>query len=258
METIVGIFNSRGEGEKAVAQLEATGIPRDRITLLTPAAKEQLADVRTTEAEQPGMGKALGATVGGALGVAGGLPIGAAIASFFVPGVGPIIAAGLVGAALLGFGGAATGAAAGEAMEEGIAHGLPHDELFVYEDALRKGRTVVLAFAEDEEVADRGRGALAQAGAESIDAARENWWIGLRSAEQEHYQGAGGDLDKNEALYRRGFEAALHPGLRHQPYQTALPTLREKYADAYESETFKTGYLRGQDYDRSLKEKIKE
>jgi hypothetical protein len=204
------------------------------------------------------MGKALGATVGGALGVAGGAPLGAAIASFFIPGVGPIIAAGLLGAAILGAGGAATGAAAGNAMEEGLAHGLPHDELFVYEDALRKGRTVVIAFADDDDVAERGRLIMAEAGAETVDAARESWWIGLRSAEEENYTGEGRQFGSDEPVYRQGFEAALHPSLRNQSYDEATPTLRDKYADAYEQHSFKAGWKRGQLYHGGLKDKYKE
>src|SRR5688572_5706183 len=210
METIVGIFDSRADAEKAVSTLQGAGIPYENLTLLAPGvSEERIAEVHTTEGEQPGMGKALGATVGGALGVAGGAQLGAAAASFFIPGVGPVIAAGLLGAAILGIGGAASGAAAGEAMEENLAHGLPRDELFVYEDALRRGRSVVIGFAEDGDVADRGREALAFAGAESIDAARESWWIGLRSAEEEQYTGQGRDFSKDERSYRRGFEAAI-------------------------------------------------
>src|SRR5687767_2779937 len=199
METIVGIFDSRSDAEQSLTNLQGAGIPYEKLTLLAPGASdERLAEVHTTEGEQPGMGKALGATVGGALGVAGGAQLGAVVASFFVPGVGPVIAAGLLGAAILGAGGAATGAAAGEAMEGGLADGLPRDELFVYEDALRRGRTVVIGLAEDSDVADRGRQVLAAAGAESIDAARENWWIGLRSAEEEQYTGQGKDFSKDE------------------------------------------------------------
>ena len=56
-----------------------------------------------------------------------------------IPGVGPVIAGGIIGAAILGVGGAATGAAAGAALERELADGLPHDELYLYEDALRKG-----------------------------------------------------------------------------------------------------------------------
>ena len=82
--------------------------------------------------------------------------MGAAAASLLVPGVGPVIAAGLIGAALLGLGGAATGALAGDKIEDAMDEGLPHDELYVYEDALRRGHTVVIAFAEDDEQARSG------------------------------------------------------------------------------------------------------
>ena len=139
------------------------------------------------------MGSAMGGAVGGALGVAGGMHIGATLASLLVPGVGPVLAAGVIGAALLGAGGAAAGAAAGGALEDSI-EGLPHDELFVYEDALRQGRSVVIVVTQDEAQADTARGVLAQAGAESVDAARESWWVGLRDAEEEEYTGQGGDF----------------------------------------------------------------
>src|SRR5215210_4194605 len=110
MSTVAGIFNSQAEAEHAVEALRMAGVSDDRVSLLTPGtSQQQLDDVPTTETEQPGMGKALGGAVGGALGVAGGLQLGAAAASLFLPGVGPIMAAGIA-AAVLGAGGAATGA----------------------------------------------------------------------------------------------------------------------------------------------------
>src|SRR2546421_4566109 len=244
MESIVGIFESHTQAEKAVMQLYQAGTPVDRITLLAPGASEaQLNAVRTTETEQPGMGKALGATVGGAIGVAGGASLAGA-ASFFIPGVGPVIAAGLLGAAILGVTGAVGGAKAGEALEEGIADGLPHDELFLYEDAIRKGRSVVIAFAEGAEQAEKERQVLAQSGAESIDAARERWWIGLRDAEEEQYTEPDRDFATDEQTYRRGFEQALHPKLRGKSYDEALKILKE----AQDEEAFRRGYERGQNY----------
>jgi hypothetical protein len=259
MKTVTGIFASRAEAEQAVERLHTIALPDKYISLLTPGvSQEQLETaVPTTETEQPGTGAALGGTVGGALGVAGGMHLGAAVASLFVPGVGPIFAAGVLGAALLGMGGAAAGAKAGDALEDGIAPELPHDELYVYEDALRQGRSVVIAAAKDEEQADAARGVLAQAGAESLDAARESWWIGLRGAEEAEYTSAGGDFKRDEADYRRGFEAALHPKARGKSYDDAGDFLHERYADAYTAEGFRRGYERGQRYHQSVGEKYK-
>ena len=79
------------------------------------------ANIRTSETEQPGMGTAVGGAVGGALGVAGGLEVGMVAATALIPGVGPVFALGLLGAALLGLGGATVGAAAGTAVAAGAA-----------------------------------------------------------------------------------------------------------------------------------------
>src|SRR5919206_980013 len=136
MITVAGIFKSYVDASRAAENLRAAGFSEDRINLLAPGTtiSELEREVPTTETEQPGMGKALGGAVGGALGVAGGLQMGAAAASLFVPGVGPILAAGIAGAALLGLGGAATGALAGDAIDESMSEGLPQDELYLYED----------------------------------------------------------------------------------------------------------------------------
>jgi hypothetical protein len=258
MSTVAGIFRSRADAERAVENLRQAGIANDHLNLLIPGTTDQEleASVPTTETEQPGMGSALGGTVGGAMGAAGGMTIGAAAASLLVPGVGPVLAAGILGAALLGVGGAAAGAAAGGAMEDSV-EGLPHDELYVYEDALRQGRTVLLVVTDDEAQAETARGVLKQAGVESIDAARESWWVGLRDAEAEEYASAGGDFKTDESIYRRGFEAAQHPQARGKSYAEADARLRERYTDAYEHDAFRRGYERGQNYQRGLKEKYK-
>ena len=259
MSTVAGIFNSREDASKAVELLGSNGVAEDRINLLTPGSTEgELEAVPTTETEQPGMGAALGGTVGGALGIAGGLHLGAAAASFFVPGVGPILAAGLVGAALLGAGGAATGVAVGDSLEDNMAPGLPHDELYVYEDALRRGRSVVFVLADGETEEAVARGVLKTAGAESLDAAREDWWVGLRDAEESEYAQAGGDFKTDEPVYRRGFEAALHPRARGHSYDEDAPRLRECFGEECEAEPFRRGYERGRRYQSELLERYKD
>jgi hypothetical protein len=89
--------------------------------------------------------------------------------TLLVPGVGPVIVSGLIGAVLLGAGGALVGAT----LEASLAMGLPRDELFVYEDALRRGHSVVVAQVDADDLAAGAPQMLAIAGAETIDAARE-------------------------------------------------------------------------------------
>jgi hypothetical protein len=244
MESVTGIFTSRTEAEDAVATLRGLGIPPDRITLLTPDRPQGAVNrVPTTEAEPPGLGRALGAVVGGAAGASGGIQAGALV-SLFVPGVGPVIALGALGALLLGLGGAALG----EAFDKGLRHGLPKDEVYLYEDALRQGRSVVVALLDDAEEAQKAREALAAAGAESIDAARERWWIGLRDAEAAAYIAESGDFARDEADYRRGFEAALATGRDDRSYNDVLDELRTRYPDVHEREAFRRGYQRGRQW----------
>lgn len=259
METIAGIFDSRADAERAVFGLDSAGIAKDRIAFLTPGTSDDRAEaaVPTTDTEQPGMGKAMGGAVGGAMGVAGGATLGAAAASLLVPGVGPVIAAGIVGAAILGVGGAATGAAAGAALEKELAPGLSRDELYLYEDALRQGRSIVIAFAEDEDAEERVHNVLAQAGAESIDAARESWWLGLRDPEEEHYQAQGGDFRHDEVSYRRGFEASLNPKRRGKSYEETAAELNEAYRESGTDDAFRRGYERGQHYQKTMRESYK-
>jgi hypothetical protein len=247
MESVAGIFTSRANADRAISAIKALSIPDERIVLLMPhsAPAETEGQVATTDAEPTGIGEALGGTVGGAIGVASGASLGAAAASLFVPGVGPVLAAGILAAAVLGIGGAAAGMAVGEALEEGIDDGLPHDELYLYEDALRRGRTVIVAFVPDDDAADRVREVLAKAGAESIDAAREDWWLGLRDAEAEHYAAQGRDFQGDEISYRRGFEAALNAKWRGRSYAELATSADQFFADSGTDQAFRLGYERG-------------
>ena len=246
METVAGIFRSRADAEKAVQQLHSSGIQNDRIALLTPheTAEDIDDEVLVSDTEQPGMGQAMGGTVGGAMGAAGGATLGAAAASLLVPGVGPVIAGTILGAAILGIGGAAAGVAAGEALEESLVEGLPRDEVYVYEDALSHGRSVVIAFAETEEAEESARNVMNAAGAETVDAAREDWWVGLRDAEEEHYTTTGGRFQTDEANYRRGFEAALGARGDAGPADT-------------EDQAYQRGYARGMEYQKTVRERYR-
>jgi hypothetical protein len=142
MQTIAGIFTSRAEAERTAHLLEAIGIPPSRITVLSPgSATDRLP---TDHGEAQGTGAAIGAVVGGATGAAVGLPLGAAI-TFLVPGIGPVIALGMLGAALFGAG----GAAAGSALEQSLVTGVPRDDRLAYEAALRRGRSVLVVLEDD-------------------------------------------------------------------------------------------------------------
>src|SRR5690242_15635087 len=135
MKSVAGIFTSREAAERAAMRLAAAGIAREHLTLLTPGTDtRRLSAVPVDQGEAPGTGAAIGAVTGAAAGAGIGVPIGAAV-SLVVPGLGPILAFGLLGAALFGAGGAALGGA----LETALSQGVPRDNLFVIEHALRGG-----------------------------------------------------------------------------------------------------------------------
>jgi hypothetical protein len=256
MKAVAGVFMNSELARLAIEELRSIGIGEDHSCLLTPGTSpKELETVPTTEAEQPGIGPALGAVVGGAAGATGGMHIAlGAAAATVIPGVGPVVATGLIAGALLGIG---AGAAIGRALDDAATVGLPKDELFVYEDALRQGRSVLLILADSDLQANAAQEILARVGAESVDAAHENWWVGLRNPEEVRYTAAGGNFSRDEATYRLGFEAALAQQTRGRPYEDALEFLHARYPDVYRQDPFRHGYEGGQAYYRRLLEQFR-
>ena len=258
MEAISGVFQTRQDAEHAVKEVRAAGLAAERVTLLTPGTTDkidqELQSVPVDSGEQAGMGKTFGAVIGGAAGLTGG-----SLLIALVPGVGPITAIGLLGAAILGAAGASIGASAGGKLEGSMSRGLPEDEIFVYEDALRKGRSVVIALSDNAGTAALLRDLLRAEGAESIDAARDQWWIGLRGAEENHYSASGRAFTEDEKFYRLGFEAALHARNRCKEFDqvssemaATLEDVQREYPNTKVEEPFTRGYQRGREYYQQL------
>ena len=245
MEPVVGIFVSRKDAADASVRLRSQGFAPERVQLLLPSTPHAEDLIPTEDAEQSGVGQAVGGVVGGAMGASAGLGLGAVAASLLVPGVGAVTAVGLAAATLFGAGGAVGGAALGGALEEKTREGLPRDEAYLYEDALRQGRSIVFAIPESEAEERTAKEILEEAGAESLDAAREAWWVGLRDTERAHYEAAGSEFGPAEKAYRHGFVSALHPENRGQRHALRAAALRERHGELADSEEFRRGYERG-------------
>ena len=258
MESVTGIFSTRAAAEHAYEQVRQAGIPETKITLLTPGSADhidkEVQTVPTDSTEQPGMGNAFGALVGGAVGITGG-----SVLMALVPGVGPITALGLLGAAIIGAAGATVGAVAGSKFEKSTYEGLPEDEIFLYEDALRNGRSVVIALADDEPSTSSVREVLKREGAESIDAAREQWWTGLRTSEQSRYSTSGRSFRADEEFFRLGFQAGMHARNRCREFDqisaemdAALEDVERRFPGKDVEEPFTRGYQRGREHYQHL------
>jgi len=127
---LIGVFESREDAEEAVRELEANGYTDAEIGFLAPHQVREHA-ARTV------FGGAAAGTVAGAAGVTGLL---AAASGFVLPGVGPVVGAGLLGAALVGVPvGSVAGGMLGTVLGLHLAEASPSD----YEERLRRGRSLV-------------------------------------------------------------------------------------------------------------------
>ncbi len=126
--TIVGIFPDRGSADDAIDELRKLGFGDDQIGFAVRGGTATATDNQAGEGA--GAGMLAGAGVGGA----------AAVASLFIPGIGPIMAAGILTTMV---GGMAAGAAVGGIIGTLTGLGIPEDEAHYYESEFSEGRVLV-------------------------------------------------------------------------------------------------------------------
>lgn len=164
---VFGIYPSRFAAEEAVDALEAAGFRKADISVLMPenyGTKDFAIEKGTKAPEGATAGATSGAIIGGVL---GGL---AGVGALAIPGIGPLIAAGpiiaaLTGAGALGVVGGIVGALAGM--------GVPEYEAKRYEGRIREGGILLSVHCDNAEWVKRAKEILARTGAEDIASASE-------------------------------------------------------------------------------------
>ena len=211
MPNVIGIFDNASQAHAAVERMINAGIDRDQISLVTRDSTQEMTHEETEE-RTSGAGK--GAGIGAAVGGIGGLIAG--IAGLAIPGIGPILAAGPIAAALGGaLGGAGLGAAAGGLIGALTDMGVPEEQAREYEDHVRQGKTLVTVRAISDNEADRASNIMEVQGAvdvegrsteDNLDAAPE--YSGARSLDAQEVSHQRGVADTGEILSDRGVGAA--------------------------------------------------
>ncbi len=160
--SVFGIATSHSQAESIVENLQSAGFPAAEISVLLPAdeGKHDIGHVKATKAPE---GTATGAATGGVTGGVIGLLAG--IGALAIPGVGPLIAAGPIMAALSG---AAIGGTAGGIVGGLIGLGIPEIEAKRYEEKIREGNYLISVHAHDDDQEDRAEEIFKAAGAEDI------------------------------------------------------------------------------------------
>jgi uncharacterized protein (TIGR02271 family) len=140
--TVVAVFNSRDEAERAADELQRAGFGRDQIGVVARDASgkghAQGREGGDTYAEE---GAAAGAAAGAGVAALASLGMSFGV----IPLIGPILAVGPLAAALLSaVGGAAAGGLAGGL----IGWGVPEEEAKYYEGEVKAGRYLVTVKAD--------------------------------------------------------------------------------------------------------------
>lgn len=140
--TLVGVFENGDSAVQAINDLKVAGFAPESISIISKdrrvAHETDLDGDNNRAAEGTLAGSLGGGTLGAVLGwlLAGGTAL--------IPGVGPIVAAGVFGATLTG---ALIGGAVGGISGALAGVGVPEDEAGEYETHFREGRTVVAVTA---------------------------------------------------------------------------------------------------------------
>jgi len=164
---VFGIYKTPGTAEAAVDSLLSKGFTNESISVLLPddESTRAFAHEKSTKAPE---GTATGVATGGAVG--GTLGLLAGIGALAIPGVGPLIAAGPIMAALAG---SAVGGAVGGVTGALIGMGIPEYEAKRYESKIREGRILLSVHSENSEETKRAKEIFERSGAEDIATAGE-------------------------------------------------------------------------------------
>jgi uncharacterized membrane protein len=145
--TVSAIFDNATDAHATVRDLVDDGVRRNDISLV---ASDSAGAYTEYHGEDFPADDTIGGAAGGSvLGGIGGLLVG--LAALAIPGVGPIVAAGPIAAALTGAGiGAVTGGLLGALVDLGV----DEDRAEYYAESVRRGSTLVTAHV-DESIAVR-------------------------------------------------------------------------------------------------------
>ena len=161
-KAVFGIAKTESQTIAIANRLKTAGFTENDVSVLLPdkqGTKDFGHEQHTKAPEGAATGAAGGALLGGALGWMVG------IGSLAIPGLGPLIAAGPIMAALAG---AAGGAAAGGLTGAFIGMGIPEYEAKRYEGKLKSGNILMSVHTEDSNGLNRARKILESEGAEDI------------------------------------------------------------------------------------------
>lgn len=168
MTTVIGYFRDVHDADRAVKELLEDGAPRDQLSIFSNKDAHGTLNKDGKRVEHHETGAAGGATSGAVIGGAVGVAIGLGLLT--IPGIGPVLAAGPLAAALTsGAAGAVAGGVAGGLLGALVDLGVPKDRAERYVEGVKRGGTLVTLRAVSKEGADAAERIMKECGAEDVD-----------------------------------------------------------------------------------------
>lgn len=167
MATTIFCTATMSQVDSIMRDLRASGFSADDISVLMAdkSGTRDFAHEHNTKAPEGAVtGAGTGAVLGGAIGWLAG------IGALAIPGVGPLIAAGPIMAALSGI---AVGGTVGGMTGAFIGMGVPEFEARRYEGKVKSGSVLISVHSEDSDDAERAIDIFVLAGAQDITSASE-------------------------------------------------------------------------------------
>jgi hypothetical protein len=165
---VFGIYSSLSSADTATDTFVRSGFPPADISALLPEnlASKQIGTEKATKApEGAATGAGSGAVLGGALGLLAG------IGALAIPGVGPLIAAGPIMAALAGIG---VGGAVDGFTGALLGLGIPEYEAKRYEGHVKNGGILLSVHCDTSDEIKRAKEIMKNTGAEDISSTGES------------------------------------------------------------------------------------
>ncbi|MGE0785599.1 MAG: DUF3341 domain-containing protein [Sandaracinaceae bacterium] len=159
---VIGFVDSQSRAETVVSELQRAGFSLGDISVLfgnKGATRDFALEKHTKAPEGASIGGIAGGAVGGVLGLLAG------IGTIVIPGLGALVAAGPIIAALSGAG---AGAAAGGLIGGLTGMGFSEVQVKTYESRLKSGEVLLAVHTESSEDRNRAKAVLERANAADI------------------------------------------------------------------------------------------
>jgi uncharacterized membrane protein len=214
MNTIFGVFDDAATARRAVDSLRASPLKLDDVSIVS-----RTDDSAAGTTHDGDVSASQGATVGA---VWGGL---VGLASLLIPGIGPFVAFGMLGAAITG---AVTGAVVGGITAALVDFsGIPEADARSFEEMAHAGKTLVAVKARDEDAYEVHR-LLTNAGADSINDSETGTFVSGNQPVVTMYNERGNRLEENldaNPLINASLvdDTAAPPGLTNDTVYSSTP-----------------------------------